>query len=607
MATKINTYLNDQAVNPPKNLKELAIELNFDKDSPDAAVTLNEFDFVRENSSIINSWLNQGKVFEGLPLRIEIERNGQIEKPFDGYIDLTENAQISCNRSTVTAKERGGIDWLNDVADSVSYEYLHSIGKITDKNYVQVPYVINSVPAYTETAVAIVSVYVIGSQLSEVIQKLKELIAALSNPLDFSAIIRCFLYVSYITILIAAMIKLLRDIADMFIQPVKYHSAMRVKDLLTIGAEHFGYTVKCEEFETGQFSKAVIMPEKFFIPRSKKDSRLLGYLDPVTKDQSGYFKGTFGDLLRLVKKIIRGKIFVTKNKELIIVRDNYNPFTPQYQLPPMEEDYFTINADQIKSNYMVEFLTDGMDKNTVLEYKGASYQVIMQPQSSTELALTKGLETVTIPLALAKVKQELTVPEKIIKVFLEAFGLLLNALIVTVNAMIKVVNAVIKALNKIIKALKVVGIKINVELKTISAIQAVSPGDIIKNRIGMMMLETDQTSVAKIFLLDEGGSAKNNKIAKNNGDVVSAKNLYKNYHYSHFNLSVTREFEKAPFCFNDYLKVKDSNKIFTPDGKEAEILSLLWTPEMEQAKMRVKYPAPFPHNLKTIELEPDGR
>jgi hypothetical protein len=52
----------------------------------------------------------------------------------------------------------------------------------------------------------------------------------------------------------------------------------------------------------------------------------------------------------------------------------------------------------------------------------------------------KGLEDVFIPLALAKRKTELTVPEKIIKAFLQGLDLIINAMISIVNALIQGIN-----------------------------------------------------------------------------------------------------------------------------------------------------------------------
>ena len=111
----VQFYLNDVAVNPPANWQSLLIELNFDKDAPDARVTINDWDWIRENSDTINTWIAEGLtggvgVFEGMPFRIELEEAGTKEILYNGYLDLS-TSQIQCNQVTATAKERLSIDY----------------------------------------------------------------------------------------------------------------------------------------------------------------------------------------------------------------------------------------------------------------------------------------------------------------------------------------------------------------------------------------------------------------------------------------------------------------------------------------------------------------
>jgi hypothetical protein len=50
--------------------------------------------------------------------------------------------------------KKKNIDWLNSVADSFTFDYLVSIGNITSTDYKYMPYVINSIPDYKESAIA---------------------------------------------------------------------------------------------------------------------------------------------------------------------------------------------------------------------------------------------------------------------------------------------------------------------------------------------------------------------------------------------------------------------------------------------------------------------
>ena len=172
MATNINFYLNETKVNPPQNWRELGIELNFDKDRGQEVqqTSLTDFNFVNENAGVINKWITDGiingvGVFEGIPLRIELEREGVIETVFNGFLDLTQLSSLTTNRASAKATESESVDWLNDVADSFTFSYLYDVGKITDDNFVSVPYIINSVPNYVEAAVSVIGVYLMVKEI----------------------------------------------------------------------------------------------------------------------------------------------------------------------------------------------------------------------------------------------------------------------------------------------------------------------------------------------------------------------------------------------------------------------------------------------------------
>jgi len=131
---KILPYINGQLVNDPNNLSELSIELNFDSDNPTARVSINEWEigtgsrFGVDGVTILNQHLIDGLtgnvgVFEGVPFVIDIEKGGALRRAFDGFLDLSEGT-IECNLITAPAIETGKIDWLNEVADSFTFEYL---------------------------------------------------------------------------------------------------------------------------------------------------------------------------------------------------------------------------------------------------------------------------------------------------------------------------------------------------------------------------------------------------------------------------------------------------------------------------------------------------
>lgn len=627
MAT--NFYINGSQINPPYNWKGLQLELNFDRDKNEVTqqATITDWEFVRENNDTILDYIEAGTtggpgVFEGMPFKVEVTEGSQSEVPFDGYIDLTENPRLSTIRSTVKAKEKNSIDFLNDRAESFTYEYLYkSTSEITSDDFVFVPYVLNSVPDYLNAAIATVSVYVIIQELKNALEIVKQTAAELSNPMvTASAIAKAILQVAYLIVLIATLIKLIVDLIKLIIQPVKYHAGMRVRDLLNAGCEHLGFTFKSDIIDDATWSNLVIIPEKYNNPPDKIDKQILGFITPNKALQDGYFKGTFGDLLRAMKLMFNAKIVVTQDKEIFLIRRDKNVSQAQYQLHPIYNPYFTINTDELISNYRVSFQFDITDKNTVQEYLGTSYQVITNPVAVTnnEMVLMKGFRQIDIPFALAKRKTELSIPEQLFRVMLEGLSLIINGLVSAVNLLISIANGVIKVLNVIIKALKVVGIKVNWKIKTIPKLPYTNLSTLIENRIGMMKIEIDFFAVPKILLLDEGSKPKFNKINANNDTLLSANALYNQFHYIESfvptsdrptaNQCEIRDYEKVPFTFDDYMKVRNNNRILNADGQEMEFTSLKWNPFDQVAQINgVRLPKLYTTNLEVKILEADGK
>ena len=620
MSIKLNFYLNNTLVNPPKNWEELDIELNFDRDgNAIQQVSITDFDFVRENARTIEAYKTNGFLFEGIPFRIEVEEGANVDEVFNGYVDLTDNARFSSYECNVKAVEKENIDWLNSVADSFTFDYLVSIGNITSADYQYMPYVINSVPDYKESAIALVSAYIVIEQIKIAIEKCKDLIADLSNPLTtISAVVKASLLVIYLVGLLIALVKFIKDIVTMLIQPVKYHACMSVKTQLEKGCEYLGLEFVSSIFSDTIFEKAYIMPEKYYNPVNTTDNRILGYTTPNTIDQKGEFKGTFGDLIRVVKKQFNCKV-VIQNGKLYLERRDYNITPPQYIVPDIYQPFNTTNADEFRANYYIHFDTDIADKNTLQEYLGTGYQVIIRPQIVTNAGyeLMKGLEDVFIPLALAKRKTELTVPEKIIKAFLQGLDLIINAMISIVNALIQGINAVTGVINDLVDALDFIGININFFIPPIPQLNYSSLVNLIENRIDMLKIETDTTSKAKIFLMDLGTQAKFNKLTSGNETYLSANYLYNNFHYINsfiptndkpkgnqylkYNFPVVNEFGRT-----QYNQIKNNNQVIH-NGEDAIIESVKWNIRNQKCSMNFRVNTLLSSNFATTILEPNGQ
>ena len=627
--TNINFYLNYTLVNPPQNWREMMLELNFDKDKANlkGQVSITDWDFVNENATIINKWLSDGLtsgvgILEGMPFSCEVERNGVIESVFTGYLDLT-TCRFSSNRCNVKAVETNRIDWLNDVADGFTFAYLKDIGKITNSDYKNMPYILNSVPNYVEAAISALGVHVIIKEIKEAIQRIIEFVNEMPVFYVFSTYVKLILYIIYLILLIIALIKLVKVIILLIIQPVKYHACMSIKRQLEIGAEHLGMTFNSPILNEAPYNDAYIMPQKYFNPINSKEKQIFGFTKPSI-EQEGFYKGTYGNLLRECKKLFNAKIMII-GTEILLVRDDYTTSSNIYTLKKPINNYdlrssaFELNTNEFVSNKLLSFQVDTIDKNTIHDYLGTSYQVILEPLriANNNMKLMKGLEEIRFEFALAKRKNTLTNPESILNVFLKVFDVIVGALVKVVNAVITVLNKIIALVNNVLKKLATIGIKVKFELPAIPKMKVPDFKNIFENRKGMMIIEKDIISVPKIFIMKTASESKNNKIHESNDQYFSGKYLYNNFHFINSfvpnsekpngNQYYLESFDKVPFSFVDYEQVKENNRIFTSDGEDAIVDSLKWNIDKQTADFKIRINKLYTNNLKEIFLEPDGK
>lgn len=628
---KIKFFLDNVQVNPPKNWRDLELELCFEKDKNKNRVTTSDFQFYRNECDLIHNWRNQGLtggagVLNAMPFRIEIEKGSDVRVIFDGYLDFSESTTWADKESVfVSAKEVAQIDKLNDEAYSFGLDYLKAIGEISSSDYLYMPYVLNSVPNYRDSIIAVLAVYTVTMQLLQQVTELTNILIAAANPFEATALIRIIIQIAYIIILLIALIKLLKDLVNLLIQPVKYHACMTVKKQLEACCSHMNLQFSSEFFDSGAvFEYLTIMPEKYFVEKSSSDDRILGFLQPDSVAQDGFYKGTFGQLLQEMKNIFKAKVLIKKDSQtgldtLYLIRKDRGLTQPLYQVPPVDDKKIRLNLNDFKSNYNLYFQYDLIDKNTIQNYEGIEIQVYTRPAfvPNVKYTLNKGFEQVSIGFARAHVKTELTLPEKIVLEFLNIGSTIVNDMVKVVNTAIDIYNSIAEKINKIIDKLDTIGIKINIELKSISPLEPVDFGEIIENRIGMMLLEQDQIGKAKIFLINIGSSSKFNKIASNNSEVINAQYLYDNYHIvdgflpyadnPNANQYFLKDLKNVPFDYFDYLNVLENNQCLNAANMTGEVTSVKWKFYHQIADVSFKINQLYLSNLVQTKIVPNGK
>lgn len=552
------------------NEREVEIELNFDLDDPDAqgTVSVNNWDFegVDEDTGafLINEQFDGGLTGgigcgEGIPFKYSIQDDISKLTVLDAYLDLGDpEALFECGRVKLPSRIRGGVDWLNDIADNVDYSVIYSDLSLRRTDSIQVPYIISSVPNNQDIIMLTISAFIIGIEITRSIKDSGYLVAELINPLEVvSSVPKLIIFIIYLAILIISLIKLINDLVRAIIQPTKFHTGMKLITHLERGAEQLGMTFFSTIFENDpEWKDVLIMPAKFRVFRDPKDKRFFGSTKPRT-DSVGYFEGSFGTLLRYMKVFFNAKISV-KDNVISLERVDFNPSTANFKLPPVEQKIFGHNFKEWSSTYNIKFITDLSETNTIDNYEGTVTNVVPQPLSikNKDMSLFGGtVRRNDIPFARGSRKTELTPPEIFFNIILKAFG--------------RAFDGLGKVLPK----------------KAKGRIPSSGLSNLFSNRIGMLSLSNDFFTADKLIMYKFGVKSVDHKVSVNNSVKINSSFLYDNFHFVNSGVVSTENpngnqwkgyTAKIPFCKEDFELVKNNNLIFDTNGNVAKIESLKW-------------------------------
>ena len=625
-------FIDGVEVKNPLNYALNEIEVNFDKGDVKAQVSIDSWELgvqdPADSSDAANIALARKDggltgglgVTEGLPFRVDIDKAGVQLNIFDGYLNLWK-ARYGEGVVTAPATEQGKIDWLKGGACDFSFEYLEYLGLITEANYIMVPYVIQA--DWRAGFMATISIFFVTDRISKEITSISELTIEANNPLEASAIPRIVLRIAYLAVLLFSLVKLVIDMFNLIVQPIKYHAVMRVVDLLTIGFQYLGLNFSSSIWQNYPYNTIAILPKKHktFENSNGIFAAVKGLFDPYKIDQKGYpGEGyTMSDLLAFVQTNCNAKI-VSDGTTVRIERQDYNLSTAQYQLRPVDGLEYTLNEEDFVSNFILEYATDTNDKNTMQKYLGTIYQVQIVPQSvlNKKMVLTSRVERININFARGIRKTELTFPEKIFNVFFKSIGEVIDLMVQVLNALIKVANAIIKLINKIIKALGKIGIDIDFQIPTIRQLEPTNFSDLIEDRLDMMLMDNDDVNVMKLIMVGNNSNPRNNKLLADNESVISAKYLWDNFHFIKSfvpqpgnplgNQYYIYPTPKDYFTYEDYVKVMADNKIISADGTEqGRIDSFKWNIDEQVFSGQHRIQRTYTKNLIEIKTEPDGR
>lgn len=432
-----------QPVNPV-NRKDIFLEINHDqqaiieKNVP--SVGIRNLYFANEDILRVMSYLNNAPgITEGAPFQIEIKEQGQTEV-LNMYLKLMENFFRSKDGISCTVKMVDSVDHLDDQVNGFTFETMYnetgvtpfivdnisypSYQKYLDDRCIFIPYVISTIPDKHNAFMALVGVVFVAIQIY---RGIKDIIEAAE------VVIQLIIELPFIVALVFTLITLIEQMINFLIQPLKYHGAMLMIDMLKLVAVKTGRKFISSQWNTYPLNSIAYIPAKYQPPKSAqnqwsimpgfnlggfgsesaKQARVHGYtspgLAPATPHDSatpgiqhGYYEGIAGDFMRLAKKFINGKIILPNGTtDLVMERRDYSPNAPTYQLPDIRQDWNGYNTEELFANMVLQFTKDLNDKNCIDEYEGTIYQITHQQVNTVNkhLAFLEGVRQIQIDAA----------------------------------------------------------------------------------------------------------------------------------------------------------------------------------------------------------------
>ncbi len=632
---RVRYNLAGKYVNPVKS-DGFSIEVNHDQQSiinqGRPHVGASNLFFAREDIATALSNLKQSPgITEGIPLNIEIDERG-VTEVIQMYVDCMDAGfKMSKDGMNVGLKMLQSIDWLENKVDGFTFESMYNesgvasfvIDGVTYSSYKQfmdakciyVPYVISTIPNWNDAFLALFGMTYICTELYKVGKQIQQWATPTPGvPAVTVSIPQLIIEIAFAVLLIATLISLINQLIQCLIQPVKYHGAMLMSDLLKVVSVKLGLKEKSSIWDNYPFNQVAYLPEKYQ-PFKENPSVLnlmgfnvdgwgtQGYTSPNSA-QRGYYNGIGGDFLRLAKQLVNGKFIIPdQTNTLQLERRDYFPNSPTYQLPDVRSDWNGFNTDELDATIIIKFINDNNEQNVANNrYEGTELQATHQQITTVNqaLVLLKGLREINLPVARGANKTSLTFIEKVVGDLERVWGLIevpfiviidiliiaLDAIILTINLIISIWNAIIDVLHEITNVVNDIIDAVNTlpgvnipditafdngkgKITPLSLVSLINPfkglnSNNFTDRINALLLENDIVDVPKLLLIDTSRSEfKSSRIGylhPDNPTTINAKYLWDNFYYI------------DQFPLNAQTKISPS--LNAPDEKNKVMLSL---------------------------------
>ena len=579
--------LNGVQLNAPIEWEDIEIVAEYENDSIQPSLAIEEFTFPLEARQSINKWIADGLssgvgIFEGMPFQLTLFNNQPIQENFkafidftNGYRDLPEDGKVD-----VGIISDFSLDNFFEQIEGTTFGYLASINKVTFADYIGVDYVVEKKFNLIELLIASVVLYIMIKELVENVIRLidqlnKNTSASLPLPtvpvptVDTNqiiyAVLSTIIQIIYIGIMLAAVINLGKALLDTLLPPKRQHKAIKLKRALEIICDYFGYG-----FNTSipELENVVYLPSN-----PNLDEKTLGGLiaktngTPVGIPYVGDYGYRCDEMFNLAKDLFNAKIAIINNT--VEFRSKNDVFWQQqstWSLPDILLDTKQYNTDEIKPERLLTFVTDLNDEWTIDNYKGTAYEIRTNPKTviRQKAVLLKGFDEVNFNVALGNRKDELNALEKFLS----------------------------QVAGFVDKTTSVLGGGTNLK-------------SLVTSKLGVLKVTNNWHSIPKVLYLNDG------KLPINHRDLWNSKILYDEYYIeksfvrnNFYGQKTVYKGISIPFGFEDY-KQLSTNSYFLFKGKQAKIIKFAWTIGKDRATIDFWVREPYTFNLEETYINPE--
>ena len=622
--------LNGDEIAPPKNWKELEVELNFDNNTD--RLTTNDFEFLGSTATFINEWIESGcnggvGMLEPPVFSVDEVCESGTFNILESVLDLRK-AEFACDWTKTPIQELGNIDFLTEAADTFSLLLLieelnpNEIGYIHPNELSEVYYNTLDVPDVPALmGLTLTTFGLVQETITTVTAGIDAINAFIGNyPAVGEGIGQMVVNSIQLTILTIQTRILIDQITEALVPFPRKHKALKAKVGFEKGCAYLGYKFSSTILDSPEYKNLCVIPKKTTQGVDIDVSKTVNTQEATSQE-------TFGDWIRDLSEVFNAKITIIGDTVHWERRDHFKS-QGSYQVPNVLKEFSGTNADETDFNFVVGFKTDSADLQTFQQYDNSIYSHTVIPVV-TSLAQTG---TAITPYNNATIKNRLLMSGTSDKQF--AFGVvgrresclspLENTLLFLTDFVDNIKTFYVDNFN----AWQIVGGVVFGPLGATVAAFITSLGNDepsfseINCRKGYMLLATDYIGVKRLCILDEGevdnAETGENLIAFNNQVHLSAKYIWDNFHYIDSpaplfgtvgNQWITYKGIEVPFTCEDFAEIKQQGHNYINYGGvdiPAKIDSLKFNPFNCTAILDIRIQKKWTCNLdyKNIQQEP---